>query len=526
MSAASAPGRFTRARTPWLLRVGDMLALAILVYVFFLGMRHQGITSDNVTRGQAFLACGFLGAWAAAGICFGRWSGPAMSLSRWALAVFGVALVWFAIQLVPLPTSIATALSPPVRESMEAFKAAGLEPPATFPLAQTPERAARSLSQFFAFFCVLAVCCMMARRRTMALWLLLLMAGTAVLEGVLAFGHLAFGHGGRASGTLFNPVHSAALTVMGLPLATMAIIRLYEVKQSGYVYGREGGEGGSRDLRLVLFGCVIVAGLGWLATLSRGSLVAGLTAIAAWLAIEILGGLTRSQRQGTERRAEPAVPWILGASVVLLIFASNYVDLFTDRFAREGLTVGRMELTRATIEGLEESRFLGTGLGATEAMLLRHARIPTDGNPGWSHNDIAQWMAEAGVPGALLVLLALAGFGRAFWRNWQQQVAVFHWSNRALQRAAWIGIIITLVHATMDFHLRVPLVGFAFAVLLALAISDGTLHLLEPDPEAEQRPSQRRQRGKRRRKDSNRRGQTVQPLTEAEEARRKELSPS
>ncbi len=495
----SAPaGRFLRTRTHLLLRIGDGLALLALAYVFFLGFRYQGLVFDNTPRGLAFLVCGILGAWAALGLCFGRWNGPAMRLSRWALAAFGVALVWFAVQLVPLPSGLAGALSPPVKESLEAFQAAGLDPPAFFPIAQAPERAARSLSQFFAFICVFALCCMLAQRRTTALWLLLLVAAASVLEGFLAFAHVALGHSGRPRGAVYNPVHSAALVIMALPLATMAIIRLYEVKDSGYVYGREDGDGRSKDLRLMLFGLVIVAGLGWMATLSRGSLVAGVLAIGAWLAVEMLGGLTRTQREGgTEKRVEPATLWIGAAAIALLVTFSTATQGLIDRFSREGIAETRLELTRATFEGLAETRYLGTGLGATESMLLRHVRIPTDQNPIWTHNDIAQWLAEIGVPGALLVLIVLAGFARAFWRNWQEQVAVFDWSSRALQRAAWVGVVITLVHATMDFHLRIPLVSFAFAAVLALAMADGTLYLLRPEPESNHRGRRRRRSNRR-----------------------------
>lgn len=488
------PRRFGRERQPLWLRIGDLGALSVLAVIFYLGFQNQGFAWDNTERGLAFFLCSILGAWAAIGWSVGRWSGPAMALGRWALLVLGVALAWFALQMVPLPTGLATKLSPPIAESVNALEATGLEAPRAMPIAQAPERAARSWHQLLAFTAAFAACCLLARRRTTALWLLLLAAAVSLLEGFLAFAHVALGEGGRAFGVLYNPNHSAALAIMAVPLALMAVIRLYEVRRSGYVYGEESGGHGRSDLRLVLFACILIACLGWLATISRGSLSAAALAITAWLAVEVFGGVTRSQREGTATGVEKPALLIGAAALLLLIVSSTAMEGLGERLGRTGMVAGRMELTRATFEGLAETRFLGTGLGATEAMLLRHVQTPTDANPIWSHNDPAQWLAEMGLPGAVLVLLALAGFGRAFMANWQQQIRTFQWSERAIQRAAWVGVIITLAHSLTEFHLRLPLVSFQFAAVLALALNDGTLYLLQPSPPD---PSQRRRRKRR-----------------------------
>ncbi len=44
------------------------------------------------------------------------------------------------------------------------------------------------------------------------------------------------------------------------------------------------------------------------------------------------------------------------------------------------------------------------------------------------------------------------------------------WERRRLCRAAWAGCTAVMLHAAVDFHLRIPTIGLAFVGMLAVAL--------------------------------------------------------
>ena len=122
-----------------------------------------------------------------------------------------------------------------------------------------------------------------------------------------------------------------------------------------------------------------------------------------------------------------------------------------------------------------ETPLFGLGLGGAEAALTRFVDQPAVLAPIWSHNDYVQLVAELGLPVTSLLLGALVVFLVSFYKDIRQRRRDFDPSERVLQRAALLGVLTAALHAFVDFHLRVPLIGFTFLILVALIVNQGPL---------------------------------------------------
>ncbi|HMZ52774.1 MAG TPA: hypothetical protein PK988_10945, partial [Candidatus Sumerlaeota bacterium] len=84
-----------------------------------------------------------------------------------------------------------------------------------------------------------------------------------------------------------------------------------------------------------------------------------------------------------------------------------------------------------------------------------------------------------GAPACILLAIILFFFGRAFVDGIRLRAARLSWGGRRLQRAAMAGIAIALLHATLDFHLRIPQVGFMVLTLVALTLQPGIFKVIQ-----------------------------------------------
>lgn len=79
-----------------------------------------------------------------------------------------------------------------------------------------------------------------------------------------------------------------------------------------------------------------------------------------------------------------------------------------------------------------------------------------------AHNDYAEWLMEAGLPAALLLLVFLAWWVRAVVAAWRNADAA------AFARAASIASAALLLHSIVDFPLRTSALASVFALCVAL----------------------------------------------------------
>jgi hypothetical protein len=128
----------------------------------------------------------------------------------------------------------------------------------------------------------------------------------------------------------------------------------------------------------------------------------------------------------------------------------------------------RLVVSRDSLGILRDHPWLGSGLGSFETVFHRYQSFPTDLTWDHAHNDYVEALAETGLAGGALILLALGLF---FW------LAFRNLGERLRHRAGWIrfgaaiGCCGLLVHSFADFNLHIPANAAWVALCLALATS-------------------------------------------------------
>lgn len=131
------------------------------------------------------------------------------------------------------------------------------------------------------------------------------------------------------------------------------------------------------------------------------------------------------------------------------------------------ITLGQREAASVdTLQIFRNHPWTGIGLGSFETVFPEYRTFPTDLGWAHSHDDYAEALAETGVAGGVLILLALTLFFAGAFRDL---------SSRLLHEAPWIqlgaalGCCGILVHSFADFNLHIPANALWFAVCVALA---------------------------------------------------------
>ncbi|KAA1188915.1 O-antigen ligase family protein [Pseudohalioglobus sediminis] len=134
-----------------------------------------------------------------------------------------------------------------------------------------------------------------------------------------------------------------------------------------------------------------------------------------------------------------------------------------ERFAaRDPMSDGRWTTFQGVIEGIAQFSPLGAGSGTFEQVFppfqdLAHASVTMN----QAHNSYLEWLFNAGVPGAVLVVAFLALYVRRWFALWKTG----EWGEfRYIQVGAGLAMLLTLLHELVDFNLFVPanLAYFAF----------------------------------------------------------------
>lgn len=296
--------------------------------------------------------------------------------------------------------------------------------------------------------------------------LLMVLGVIVVLNILLGFAQLAQGLNSplrlyaitntfEAVGFFANRNHFASLLMMCLPMA-MAMTAWW-----AHLRFSRRSESPIPMIAGALF-CVLII-LAIAVSRSRAGLLLGLLGL-----LMLLPALFALPRQ-------PGFKRLLGAIVVLGL-------LVTVQFAFTGLMKRidqgaadstRTEMTLTSIEAGKAFSPMGSGLGT-----FRDAYPPFELKAGnlentltnHAHNDYAELWLEAGYPGLIAIgafwlLFVFAGF--QIWQRQKQGEKI----DVLLSRAAWIGVLLALLHSAADYPLRTTANATVFALLLALALA-------------------------------------------------------
>ncbi|CAN5274506.1 hypothetical protein BH09SUM1_BH09SUM1_05510 [soil metagenome] len=460
--SSTPPPRLRDPQPSWM-RTGDTMALLLIAVVFVMGFFSYGLVRDGSARALAWGACALLCCWSLIGWQARRFEGVEFRASRWWLAILAAACVAALAQLVPFPRSVTALLSPLKASSIDAISTTAN----AYPIAIAPEKAMRSVHQLAAAAMFFSGVLLLASRRRASQWLVIIIASAALMEGLIGLVmFVAFGTW-RGFGAIYNPNHHATAVAMGLPLYFAALWQ-WRGRSETLSTPLLGG----KNPLLPLYAIGGIAAIGWLASMSRASIGIGAASATLWLLYEAY--TARNFRENLT----PAKLATGGALlIVAIIVAGIFFPDFSQRFSRADTLSGnsRLLLWKASLHGLFETRGFGLGLGGAEYAINQHAGYPLVTVPIWSHSDWVEWVSELGIPAFLgLCGLGVVAIRKTFAAN-QEQRRLHGCRAGLIQRAALCGVAIGLVHAGLDFHLRVPLIGFEMLSLVALFLQSGTL---------------------------------------------------
>lgn len=389
--------------------------------------------------------------------------------TRWGLLALAGSPLWVALlQLTPVPLDLWTSL-PGRAFYQELQQGLGLAGPAWRPASLIPDATRMSVLAGLPVVACFALGLVCAKDRLPALFRLCI--GAALLQAGLglaqlgAFDALFFGaFFTGVIGTFANSNHFAGFLAMCLPLVWLELRRALRVyRMTGR--GERMWWGWGAVLAVLLVAVV--------ATRSRGGLgVAIAVSVCAWLLLPLddEGRLSWSARL-----------WLLAGLAVaaLLVVAVQWVGV-------PGLTPtvrGVDARSSMFVETWTAARVfwpLGAGLGSFAGLYPRfQAAIPGREFVEHAHSDYVQLLMEVGVLGVLLGLLVLALLV-AQGRRWARQLA----DGQGLRReheamlAAGLGLLTLLLHAWVDFNLRIPALAMLGAFLGGVCLRPGTVGAL------------------------------------------------
>lgn len=308
--------------------------------------------------------------------------------------------------------------------------------------------------------------------------LVLVFLGIAVGEALL--GLIQYGDGpdslfrlgntfmsGSASGTYINRNHLAGLLEMALPVGLALLAATVGHGRPWHSSGSRGRSGRTfrqwlarfsvaRINQAAVFGAMSLAILlGLIFTRSRAGVSLAMTGILLCTLIFSyrLGGRNAYGLIGTFTAIGVGLASLIGLAPIWSRFA--YSDPIED---------GRWRIYDATVQAIGEFFPLGSGAGTFMDVLRRFHPVDLPGvTINRAHNDYLEWMLEFGLIAVLLVAAWLAFYIRQWGRVWKRGEWI---SFRFAQAGAGIALLLMMLHALVDFNLRIP-ANALFAAFLA-----------------------------------------------------------
>jgi len=437
-------------------------ALATVLGLFLLVAVFRGGNVDAVIVAALYVA-----AIAVVLVAAGRWGAvEAPSVSTAALTLWAAIAVLCLLTLLGLaPTPVSVWLALPGRDYYEPVIAllqdsntsGGVVTSLAFSL--DPQATKRGL--ILATTCLaVAVAVQFLTRRT-ALQLLGVVALFATFEALIGLlqlgfaGALTFGYAGhiRATGTFVNKNHFATMLAMALPLLLMRATGQFTF----FVPHTESGPMG-RAWWGVAAAIVAVA---LIASASRAGILAaalssGLCAHLIWRRKRhlsrtalILGGVVLTVAAG--------LAWITGAR---RLFSTLSGSGLSDGFGSRAL------MNVHTWDGIGAFFPVGSGIGSYSVVFPRFQTTALTGFVEYAHNDYLQLLFEAGLAGALVILLLVgsAALTVKLARGLGDPAA-----RLGPGVACMLGALAFAIHAWFDFPAHIPAIAIMATMLFGLA---------------------------------------------------------
>ena len=381
---------------------------------------------------------------------------PAARLPPWAWLA-ALPLLMPLLQMLPVPDALWGASTARGGIAADAA-AAAVDPSARLGLVSLgAERALAWMLPALALF--LTGLQLVAKQRAI---LLVVFVALASVGAILGLAQLAGGsestlrfyeitNSGSAVGFFANRNHHASFMAMALPFVL--------VGTAWWMNERREADAGQA--------LWLVAGIGLAALLIGGIAIAssraGLLLGMLGLALSVPAVLAVRRRAGTRRvlAIVVAIGLTLGVQFGLLGVLQQ--------FQRDPMQDDRFRTAPIVLEAAQAHAPLGTGLGGFRQVFESFDRVVE--NPEYTnhaHNDAAELWLEGGWLAPLLALPLLAGFVLAGGGAWRRG-PIDRTAARILRQAAWIAVLLVLLHSLVDYPLRTSAHLALFGLLAAFA---------------------------------------------------------
>jgi O-antigen ligase len=431
----------------------------------------------SLLEGTIFLVAA---AWLVAFACGIVQVTDAFRRARVAVGLLACWVLFEFLYFIPLPPGLVAMASPEAARLHALVNITGVSPNA-ITLAIDPyaafTSALKTLSYATAFLLTLLIVNTRERVRTFAFTLVvagLVLATLGVFlnltgEKVNWFGYPMY-HGDRALATFPNPNHFAGWLEMlialgiGLLIADLRDRRADSwkkfVKQSiEWIL--------SPKMRLRLILCVLVIAL--VATRSRMGNTAFFSSLFATGIIGIV--LSRHATRGTVILLSSLIAidvFIVGSwfGVEKLATRLEQTTVQRQEHAGQDSVEDRSAPARLALDLVRDYPVFGTGPGSWYVAFPRYRTGEIASFYADAHNDYAQFLAENGIAGLVLIAsFVLSCLVAALRAQWLRRDPLM----RGLSFASIMGMISMLIHASVEFNFQIPANALLFMVILALA---------------------------------------------------------
>jgi len=384
------------------------------------------------------------------------------------LILFLLLLFFISSQLIPLPSSWMTVISPNTHDYLSLLGKSSDSLSVSLDPYATKVGLLKSIT-YFAIFC-LTILLINTRTRLRILAYVLVLSGLfqAVYGALMTLSGLGYGFfilsdnalGGRAAGTFVNSNNFAGYLEMIIAIGVGLLIASFIPDEANSWKGR------LRRLLQLLISPKAIVRLSLVImvialVLSRSRM--GNTAFFSSLFIAGTIGLILS------RHAPRSVAILLVSLIIIDIFIVGSwfgLEKVKQRLEQTSLvTEQRDDVYGYTVKLWDDYPLMGTGLGSFYSTFPKYRGKDINGFAKFTENDYLQILAETGIIGfmifALIVSLSLLAALKAHYVR-RDPLA------RGMSFAVIMGMTAILIHASVEFNLQIPANAATFVILLAL----------------------------------------------------------
>jgi O-antigen ligase len=375
-----------------------------------------------------------------------------------AWVIFSIAAIpcYMAFQLIPLPLALLQVLSP-ARGSLLAALGPVLPSASRATLSVNPPAATVFLFSAIAYLAVYLLVRELTWRFALSPWRTLLpLVFLGMLEAAYGMFQVSTTQDGRSSGTFTNWDHYAGFLEVILPLSIVLGLAFLRHANSGLTISPFK----PTLLACATWCCSVMMFVAIVYSLSRTGFIVAL--LSLFLTVLLCIDLPRLSTKA--RCISLAVLGLLILSVFVFLPPEQLIERFAG-FTSTGKLVldARPSLWKATCSLISEFPLFGVGYGGFESTFMKYQNVAVALRINFAHNDYLQYLAEFGLVGYSLLILALTGV----------LIPLFSSIRRAHspeRRLVTIGCICSFValalHSFFDFNSYVPATAITMAWIL------------------------------------------------------------